>query len=502
MFGNAGSLTKPTRGSVAFPVSSSELDILPGNGGGTASEQDVETYINGQNTAATLLTSINPGTGPRNTIFRGATEIGQGAQIFVHGGLTTLEIPSAATSLTPYLDESVSVWNGDNHQWGDRLNIYTPPKSKTLTIGLGVGAAVLVLLIAGGVWYWRRKQNLRFLEEEERRVKGLALKNEDMLQKEHKRRSGDEHRDGSQGLGGGGFSPAAVLYRDAVYEPLQPPGAIGYADGYSTERGSFSYGEQPELVDDETAVSGRTSVHGPQQYSMTTLGGIGGHSSSSDGYLSRQPSHYQTVVAAPGHPVYGISERHVIEQQQHAPPAVVAMGTSLDYSPTLIHNTGLEGGASQEQLKAGGRSGGGPDQFRISLDLRTSLPGTRSTSTFTQQSSPYFGSSSTVPMPPPPPITSGAYSPHASYQQPLQPHYQQQQLYPQQQQQQQQFQASPTFSNSYSLPDSLSGATHMSGGYPSGGGGISPALSNQDTSTNTTTIYPPPSIAHQSRPPL
>jgi hypothetical protein len=47
------------------------------------------------------------------------------------------------------------------------------------------------LVIAVGVWFWKRKQRQKILEEEERRVKGTAIKNEDMLQKEHKRTTGE-----------------------------------------------------------------------------------------------------------------------------------------------------------------------------------------------------------------------------------------------------------------------------------------------------------------------
>jgi len=468
MFGNSGSLSQTTRGSVAYPVSESEMDILPGNGGGSNTVQNVETYFSGQSTASSMLTTITPGTGPRNTIFRGGVEIGQGSQIFVHGGITSLDIPSTA-SLTQYLDQSVAIWDGSNHQWSTQLNTYVPPKSNALPIGLGVGAAVLVLLIGLGFWIWKRKQRQRFLEEEERRVKGMAIKNEDMLQKEHKKSKGGDQvhpAEGSQGGSSGRFSPGILAYRDPVYEPLQPPGTTGYSEGYSSERGSFSY-PTPELVDDhetQSAKAARTGGHSPQQYPMTHLNASTGNAS---GYAPGQAS-YQSVVSAAGHPMYGLSNQSVT-------PAIVAMGVS---SPTLVP-TGYEG--SQDQFR-------GPDQFRISLDSRTSLPGTRPTSTFTQQSSPYFG------------VYNSGTSPAAVYQQQqFQQHYPPQHQQQQQQYQQQQpvyHQTSPTFSNTYSLPDSLSGATHVSGGHPSG---LSPALSNKDP--NSGGYAAPPSMNYQTRPP-
>ncbi|KAG0051130.1 hypothetical protein BGZ83_004075 [Gryganskiella cystojenkinii] len=480
MFGNSGSIKSPTRGSVVYPVSGSVLNILPGNSGASAGSngaiQVVEVFNSADNSVTPLYSLPN---GPRNTIFRGATEIGQGPQIFVHGGLTTLEIPPGTTSLTNYLDQSIGLWNGQSQTWNNKVETFTPPKSKTLMIGLGAGAAVLVLLIAGGFWFYKRRQRLRRLEEQERRVKGMALKDEDRLQKEHKRVSG-EH-------GTGGFSPAVMAtpipFSNVAYEPLPnnstttTAAASGYVDGYAG-RGSYSYAE-PELIDDDSAVQtavDRSSGHSPQQYPMKIMGQysnphLSQQQQQQDGYLSRNPSHYQPVVAAPGHPVYGTTTSPIQEHvsTNASGPSVVAHGGSS--SPTLVPMNGQEG------------------QYRISLDSRMSLPGTRPTSTFTQQSPvPYYGQD-------------GA-SPNATYQALLQ----QYQLQQQQQQGQTTYPqaASPTFS-AYGLP--TAGQTHVSGGHP----GLSPALSatsnshlvanNSNSGSNQSYPPPPPSSGvHQTHP--
>ncbi|KAG0321418.1 hypothetical protein BGZ99_003930 [Dissophora globulifera] len=331
MFGNAGSLAKQTRGSVAYAVSPSVLDVLPGNGGGTSTQQSVEVFDLNQN-KVTMLSGISGG--PRNTIFRGATIIGQGSQIFVHGGLTTLEFNSSlASPPTDYLDSSIGVWNGDSQQWGDTVKTFVPKKSKALMIGLIVGLLVLVALIAGGFWFYKRRQRQKRLEEEERVAKGMVLKNEDMLQKEH--RAGYsahiESHNNNNNSGLASTSPTIAFSERSSYikpdtgnyTPLQRS-SQGYIDS------SYAYA-QAELIDDDSAAhplemsttassssSPRRVGNNPQEYHDTMPRSI----ADSDGLISRSPSHYQTVVNVAGNPIYGMPSgilKHELRDREPVP---------------------------------------------------------------------------------------------------------------------------------------------------------------------------------------
>ncbi|KAF8940456.1 hypothetical protein BGZ58_006298 [Dissophora ornata] len=325
MFGNAGTLSKPTRGSIAYPVSSSSLDIFPGNGGGSSTQQDIEVFDQSQD-AVTMLSGITGG--PGNTIFRGATVIGQGAQIFVQGGLASLEFGSGQTSPPIInLSQSVGVWNGDSQRWGDTANIFVPKKSKGLMIGLIVGGVILLVLIGLGIWYYKRRQRLRQLEEDERQAKGMVLKNEDQLQKEHRisRPSNVETADGSASTA----FPVRTAYDSpdrSVYVPLQQP-SLSYMDGPSTARSSFnsphSY-NQAELVGDGVATehSERPPLLGPQEYPATTLVYV------ATSNISRAPSHYQTVVNVTGRPISHGVAKHELADIEPSPlsPGLLANG--------------------------------------------------------------------------------------------------------------------------------------------------------------------------------
>ncbi|KAG0231547.1 hypothetical protein BGX31_005485 [Mortierella sp. GBA43] len=285
MFGNSGSLSKPTRGSAAYATSFSILDIFPGNGGATGNQQRVEAFDKDRNAAA-IVSGINGG--PKNTIFRGATVIGQGAQVFVHGGLSTLDFDASQSSLlTKNLDQSIGVWNGDSRQWGDTVNTYVPKKSKGWMIGLIVGGIVLLALIIAGVWYFRKRRRMRLLEEEERQAKGMVLKNEEKLQKEH--RTNHDSPINNPGT----IAQARHLSTElSGYGPLQP--GHGYADGFSTGRNS-SHSHYPYVEADIAAANTqRRTVNGPQEYPPDAF-----IADSSQG----ASVHYQPVVTTSGYPV-------------------------------------------------------------------------------------------------------------------------------------------------------------------------------------------------------
>ncbi|KAF9101356.1 hypothetical protein BGX27_011504 [Mortierella sp. AM989] len=328
MFGNAGKLAKVTRGSVAYPVSRTLLDIFPGNGGGSNTAQDIGVYDANLNTVS-MLSGVTGG--PRNTIFRGAAVIGQGQQIFVHGGLRTLEFGSSSP-LLDYLDQSVGVWNGDTQQWGDTVNIVVPKKSKTLMIGLIAGGVVLVVLIALGVWYFRKRQRIRRLEEEERQTKGMVLKNEDKLQKEHRASRQNNNENGTPPAAHG----PAILHHNqigmtgsevGIYNPLHQP-AHGYVESFTVGRNSTaelyhqnahqSHVEYPyaeaELIDEVAAVeiSKSRAVNNPQEFPTKNSNGAGMY-----GDISRAPSHYQAVVSVAGQPVYGMPSYGVSKQEHN-----------------------------------------------------------------------------------------------------------------------------------------------------------------------------------------
>ncbi|KAG0005971.1 hypothetical protein BGZ65_009735 [Modicella reniformis] len=322
MFGNAGTLSKPTRGSVAYPISSSLLDIFPGNGGDSGTQQRIEVFDKDSNT----LTTVSGVTGgPRNTIFRGATVIGQGQQVLVHGGLVSLEFDSSQPSiLVKNLDQSIVVWNGDSRQWGDTVNIYVSRKSKGLMIGLIAGGIALLILLGLGIWYFRRWQRMRRLEEEERQAKGMVLKNEEKLQKDHRT---DPHNNEDPSLRAGTVIHATqgehLSAESSVYGALRQP-SHGYLDELSTGRNSthsqYPYAEAESVGDHFTAqTSGkRRTVHGPQEYPPSEVLSM----DSSRGVPLGMPSHYQSVVTVPGYPVYGMAADSIAKQEQSDPSIV------------------------------------------------------------------------------------------------------------------------------------------------------------------------------------
>ncbi|KAF9202961.1 hypothetical protein BGZ49_006921 [Haplosporangium sp. Z 27] len=319
MFGNVASLTQVTRGSAAYAISGSNLDIFPGNGGGSSTQQNIEVYNSNQN-VVNMLSGISGG--PKNTIFRGATVIGQGQQIFLHGGLLSLNGPS--TLSVDNLDQSVGVWNGGSQEWGDTVNIFVEKKSKTLMIGLIAGGVVLVALVGVGVWYLRKRHKMRQLEEEELKAKGLVLKNEDKLQKEHRTSRQNNNSNGNNDSDAGSplvaqSIPVVPLYHNQLGTVGAEVGAyeLPHQQNYNyaeVPRNSsidirrqnafqghteYSYAEA-ELIDEETAMNFPIQpriVNSPQEYPTkgTTYNDI-----------SRAPSHYQPVVSVPGHPVYGM----------------------------------------------------------------------------------------------------------------------------------------------------------------------------------------------------
>lgn len=488
MFGNAGTLTVTTRGSVAFPISDSTIHILPGNrGGDSQSLQLVQTYAANQVTATALALTAG---GPRNSIFRGATLIGRGGnQIFMHGGLKSLDFNVPAAVPPPeYFDSGAAVWNGASQTWGDSLVIYVPPpKSKGLMIGLIVGGVALLVLIGLGIWYYKRRQRRRILEEEERQAKGMVLKNEDVLQKEHKPiRSFDENSSARP-------TPAIAYYVAAhpdgvsevggAYQAMHLSNGQGYAEAYATGRGTSSeairrspyqeFGQvttayaHPELIDDDYAPQTTDSpryLNGPQDYS--SLGHVAMDSNTSpalnnDGLISRAPSKYQTVVSTTGHPVYGHSADQISKREYH--------------DGTTIATAGAGTGPVE-----------GPTEAVVTYPYQTSTTADGSSYVLpnpaAQRSESYF-------VRPYSQTSISNLSPS-----PLAPRSQ---LTP----------VSPTFSTTYSMPESSHGGGSSSegGGVTVVGGSVNPLLP-PNQSTGEFLVYAhqqhPPTVNNQTRPPF
>ncbi|KAK3843236.1 MAG: hypothetical protein J3R72DRAFT_441133 [Linnemannia gamsii] len=459
MFGNAGNLASTTRGSVAYSISETTVHILPGNKGGNGqSLQLVQTFSSNIVTATTLELAIS---GPKNSIFRGSTLIGKGGnQIFVHGGLRTLDFgsPSVGVPSLDYFESSAAVWNGDSQTWGNMASIYVPPKSNGLMIGLIAGGGVVLLILIGvGIWFYKRRQRHRILEEEERQAKGMVLKNEDNLQKEHKNfRSFDENSSarptpaiayyvappgGNNGVGHGGEMTGSYL---ALH-----PSTHGYAEGYATGRGTSSeairastytdfgpassspYAQpQPELIDEEYVVQTSDGSprypNSPQDYSSLGHDNMDSTTSpalNNDGLISRAPSRYQSVVSTTGHPIFGMSadliskrEYDDANSQQHGQTQVQA-----PYHPSTPSDNG---------------GGSGPYV----------LPNPAA-----QRSEPYFvrpySQASTSNLSPSPLLPRSQHTP-----------------------------VSPTFSAAYSMPESAHGGSSSDGGAGTAGGSVIPLL--------------------------
>ncbi|KAG0354474.1 hypothetical protein BG005_006465 [Podila minutissima] len=317
MFGNSGTLPKGTRGSVAYPISSGSLVILPGNGGASGNVQQVQEFDNSRNAASVLDVSG----GPKNTIFRGAALIGRGQQIFVHGGLTTLEF--GTQPLSSFLDQSVGVFNGASRSWGETVDTYTPPKSKGLMIGLIVGGVALVVLIGGGVWFYKRRQRIRQTEEEERKMKGLALKNEDKLHK-------DDHK---------GIQHTTDDYHggNVYYEPLQAPPHQNFAGGSFTPGREHSVDWQRSATNMNRSYGGTEDEIVPMhQYSpeMSQISSTPRVVNSPQEYptFSAEASSHQYVVSPAGHHAYEAQACHVPQQ------AYVSPVPELINDPALAHH--------------------------------------------------------------------------------------------------------------------------------------------------------------------
>ncbi|KAF9549455.1 hypothetical protein EC957_003844 [Mortierella hygrophila] len=480
MFGNAGTLTVTTRGSVAYPISDSTIHILPGNrGGNSQSLQLVQTFAANQVTATALALAEG---GPRNSIFRGATLIGRGGnQIFMHGGLKSLDFNVPAAVPPPeYFDNGAAVWNGASQTWGDSLVIYVPPaKSKGLMIGLIVGGVALLVLIGLGIWYYKRRQRRRILEEEEeRQAKGMVLKNEDVLQKEHKPiRSFDENSsarptppiayyvagrpDGGSDIGG-------------TYQAMHLSNGQGYAEAYAAGRGASSetirrspyqeFGQvttayaQPELVDDDFAVQTIDSpryFNSPQDYSSLGHDAMDSTTSptliNNDGLISRAPSKYQAVVSTTGHPVFGHSADQISKREYHDGTTIATAGAGL--GP-------VEGSADAAITH--------PYQTTTTADGSSYvLPNPAA-----QRSEPYFvrpySQTSTSNLSPSPPMPRSQLTP-----------------------------VSPSFSATYSMPESShgGGSSNDSGGVTVVGDSVNPLLPPNPSTEES------PAYAHQQHPP-
>ncbi|KAG0292084.1 hypothetical protein BGZ96_004571 [Linnemannia gamsii] len=500
MFGNAGTLTVTTRGSVAYPISDSTIHILPGNRGGSSQgSQLVETFNANQATATALGLAQD---GPRNNIFRGATLIGRGGnQILIHGGLKTLDFGTpAAVPPQEFFDSGAAVWNGASQAWDNTLVIYVPPKkSKGLMIGLIVGGVVLLVLIGVGIWYYKRRQRRRILqEEEERQAKGMVLKNEDALQKEHKTiRSFDEnssarptpaiayyvaaHPDGS--LGGSEIG--------GTYQAMHPLNGQGYAETYATGRGASSeairrspyqeFGQvntayaQPELIDDAYAVQTTDSPrfpNSPQDYSSLGHEAMDSNTSPmlvNDGLISRAPSKYQAVVSTTGHPVYGLSVDQISKREYHDATAAAARAGEV----------GSTGGGSAGAVSY-------PYQAVTAADgssyVLPNPDAQRSESYFVR---PYSHNSTSNLSPSP--LVTAARSQHTP--------------------------VSPTFSTTYSMPGSSHGGGSSSdGGIVAAAGSVNPLLPpNQSTGDfqdphhhqfSGDVTYAHPTVNNQTRPPF
>lgn len=488
MFGNAGTLTVATRGSVAYPISDSTIHILPGNrGGNSQSLQLVQTFAANQVTATALALAEG---GPRNNIFRGATLIGRGGnQIFMHGGLKSLDFNVPAAVPPPeYFDSGAAVWNGASQSWGDSLEIYVPPpKKKGLMIGLIVGGVVLLVLIGLGIWYYKRRQRRRILEEEERQAKGMVLKNEDVLQKEHKPiRSFDEnssarptpaiayyvapHPDGGSEIGG-------------TYQAMHLSNGQGYAEAYATGRGASSeairrspyqeFGQvttafaHPELIDDDYAVQTTDSpryLNSPQDYSSLGLDAMDSNTSptlNNDGLISRAPSKYQAVVSTTGHPVYGHSADQISKREYHDGTTIATAGA----------------GAGPAEVSA---------EVTVTYPYQTTTTADGSSYVLpnpaAQRSESYFvrpySQTSTSNLSPSPLVPRSQLTP-----------------------------VSPTFSATYSMPESSHGGGSSSdgGGVTVVGGSVNPLLPpNQSSGEFPVYVHQqhPPTVNSQTRPPF
>ncbi|KAF9190918.1 hypothetical protein BGZ51_008067 [Haplosporangium sp. Z 767] len=323
-FGDAGMLPNPTRGPVAYPISSTSLVIFPGNGGGTSTNQQrVQVYDANSNKVTQLSDTTG---GLRNTIFRGATVIGQGQQIIVHGGLTTLEF-GASQDIPPleFLTQTIGVWDGGSQQWGDTLRTYVvPSKSKALMIGLIAGGVVLLVLISLGVWQFRRKKRLRLLEEEEREAKGMVLKNEDTLQKEHKvvNNNSNNNNNNDDSTGTVYYNPAGYpAVGTAIYQQL-PPSSHAFAENYSTGRNSSvdiarhqnqsPYHQtfaQAELIDDNSRVQSLGMKRTVQEYPSSTS------IENSQGYISPSSTQYLAGVSASSQPLFGGPSHGIVKEE-------------------------------------------------------------------------------------------------------------------------------------------------------------------------------------------
>lgn len=400
--------------------------------------------------------------------------IGRGGnQILIHGGLKTLDFGTpAAVPPQEFFDSGAAVWNGASQAWDNTLSIYVPPpKSKGLMIGLIAGGVVLLLLIGVGIWYYKRRQRRRILEEEEeRRAKGMVLKNEDALQKEHKTiRSFDEnssarptpaiayyvaaHPDGS--LGGSEIG--------GTYQAMHPSNGQGYAEAYATGRGASSeairrspyqeFGQattvyaQPELIDDEYAVQTIDSPrfpNSPQDYSSLGHEAMDSNTSPTlvnDGLISRAPSKYQAVVSTTGHPIYGLSTDQISKREYHDATAAAAKAGAV-----------------------GSTGGGRGSTVAVSYPYQTAtaadgssyvLPNPAAQRSETYFVRPYLQTSTSNLSPSP--LMAAARSQHTS--------------------------VSPTFSATYSMPESShGGGSSTDGGLMAAAGSINPLLPpNQPT---------------------
>ncbi|KAI1319949.1 hypothetical protein EDD11_002624 [Mortierella claussenii] len=316
MFGNSGSLSKATRGSAAHPLSPSVLGIFPGNAGGSSTQQQVEIYDANKNIVS-MLSDIAGG--PRNTIFRASTQIGQGHQIFVHGGVTTLEFGAGQTNPSmDYLTQTIGVFNGDTQQWGDDVNIFVPKKTYGLMIGLIVGGITLLASVGVGAWYFRKRRRQRQFEEEERETKGMVLKDEDNLQKEHRASQPyNTYHDLNDrtGFGGAiyqtrpGFAGAGT---GAYYEPLPPPTRESLGDVHEIKQSIGDLKVQGYPAPEVKRIPMRP-IHGPQEYPLDSMENAlvedtGG------------PSHYQPVVTVTEPHVYGTAAAKSVGVMQFIEP--------------------------------------------------------------------------------------------------------------------------------------------------------------------------------------
>ncbi|KAF9904473.1 hypothetical protein BX616_001282 [Lobosporangium transversale] len=469
MFGNSRTLSKPTRGSVAYAVSRTALSIFPGNSGGSGDtqQQRVEIYDADKNSVSTLSGIPNGDSGPRNTNFRGAVRIGQGDQVFLHGGVTTLDY-SPSSPLDNFLDQSIHVWDGKAQQWGNTVNIFIPPKkTKTLMIGLIVGGVVLVLLFGGGsVYYIRKKKNrLRRFEEEDRLAKGAVLKNEDELHSERRSNrlnNGGNNSPDMKDNHGSGSGPGTVIATSAStdagtdrnYElPQQRPAPEHFENYATTGRGAslelynqnpyqiqahaHTYAQYPYqelgVMNDGIVARPLTTprpVHAPQEYPLVDTETAATTTSN----FVPPTSRFQSVVTVAGQPVYGkTSTDNDVEQQQ---TVTVEGPEDTDVNGDLVHLHNLR--ASLDGFSVSSFSSSSTDlnnnnnRSNLFPSPRDSYLGSR---VYSNTSSISFGS---------------AFQPHqyGSSSQGQSPSYM----------------PSPTYSATFSVPDSLPGSdtsTHV-----------------------------------------